>query len=276
MTLLVGALIAVGMLVVLPLGLRLVEGLPVSWARAWPVVSAPAVVAMVLPRGWGAGALAAPYAGLCTALALVGVRRLVAARELRPTQVATATALVTPAVAAHSLVAERAGYELLGFDLTVLLLTVAHFHYAGFAAALIAGLACTAAPGRLTSYAAMTVPAGTFVVFLGYFTSDEVELAGAAILTSGMWAVGWSIWRDVRPAVADPLTRGLLAGSAVVLVLTMLLALSWAIGEVWPAFPHFSVTWMAATHGVANALGFAVCGVLAWRRLRRERLVQAT
>jgi hypothetical protein len=31
-----------------------------------------------------------------------------------------------------------------------------------------------------------------------------------------------------------------------------------------------SLTRMAATHGVANAAGFAVCGMLAWRRLAEE------
>jgi hypothetical protein len=33
--------------------------------------------------------------------------------------------------------------------------------------------------------------------------------------------------------------------------------------------PHLSATWMVATHGVANALGFALCSVLAWRRVAR-------
>lgn len=33
--------------------------------------------------------------------------------------------------------------------------------------------------------------------------------------------------------------------------------------------PHPTLAWMAATHGVGNALGFALCSVLAWRRLGR-------
>ena len=47
----------------------------------------------------------------------------------------------------------------------------------------------------------------------------------------------------------------------------MLLALSWALGEA-TGLPHPTLTWMAATHGLGNALGFALCSVLAWRRLK--------
>ncbi|XVV17761.1 YndJ family protein [Actinoplanes sp. CA-131856] len=177
------------------------------------------------------------------------------------------TALAGPAIAAGSLVAERAGHRLFGFELGVLTLTVAHFHFAGFAAALIAGLHRRLAPGRLADAAILTVPAGTLLVLAGYFTSEFVELAGALLLTAGMWAMGWSTWRHARTQVADRLTATLLATSALVLAASMVLAVSWALGEA-TGLPHPSLAWMAATHGVANALGFAVCGLAAYTRLR--------
>ena len=46
----------------------------------------------------------------------------------------------------------------------------------------------------------------------------------------------------------------------------MILALTWALGQV-AGTPHLPLEWMVATHGVANALGFALCGLLAFRRL---------
>lgn len=49
------------------------------------------------------------------------------------------TAAGSLSVAALSLVAERAGLQLLGFPLAVHGLTVAHFHFAGFVAALLGG-----------------------------------------------------------------------------------------------------------------------------------------
>ncbi len=275
MTWLVGALCAVGMVVVVPLGLRLLgereDPLVAAWARVWPVAGAVGVVSMLLPRGGVAVGMAVLYAGATVALALTAPVRLLRTRSLSPAEIAVLTALVTPAVAGLSLVAERAGHELWGFELPVLALTVAHFHFAGFAAALVAALVAHTTRGPFAAVAALTVPAGTLLVLAGYFVGDELELAGAVVLTAGMWVVGWLTWSEVRTRSANTVTRALLGTSAVVLAATMVLALSWAAGHVWDAVPHLSVTWMAATHGVANALGFAVCGLLAWGRLRTEQ-----
>ncbi len=145
-----------------------------------------------------------------------------------------------------------------------------HFHFAGFTAALVAGLVCrAAAPGPGARWAAYSVPAGTLLVLLGYFVDDWAELAGAVVLTGGMWAVALATWREIRPTGRDRTTRALLATSAAVLVATMLLALWWAAGEA-TGIPHPTLTWMAATHGLGNALGFALCAVLAWRRLTAD------
>jgi hypothetical protein len=263
---LVNALVGVGMLVVIPLGLRLIEG-PGRRGWVWLACAIPAAGSVWLPRGWPAVLLALPYL-LVTGALLIGVpARLTAGGRPSPRTVAVATALAAPFVASTSLLAERAGYRLFGFDLDVLTLTVAHFHYAGFAAALIAGLVCgLPAGGRPGALAALSVPAGTAVVFVGYFVGDWLELVGAVVLTGGMWLVGWLTWRQARPLGAERMTRLLLAASALVLAATMVLALDWALGRV-AGLPHLSLAWMAATHGLANALGFALCGLLGWSRL---------
>ncbi|MBI4939218.1 MAG: YndJ family protein [Actinobacteria bacterium] len=286
--------------------MRLVGGRGVeALRRVWLGPAVVAAVAQWLPRGIVAAVLAVPYLALTAALAGVAAVRAwtYLAPSLRATSTAAArplagraphtegsgsvthqrtagvgqrrwvvevavwTALATPVVGALALVAERAGVRLFGFRLSILALTVAHFHVAGFAAALVAGLVARAtAAGALGTTAALCVPGGTLLVLLGFFVGDEVELAGAAVLTAGMWAAGWLTWRDVRPHSPDRVTRGLLAASSAVLAATMVLALSWALGEA-TGLPHPSITWMAATHGVTNALGFALCAVLAWRRL---------
>jgi hypothetical protein len=90
--------------------------------------------------------------------------------------------------------------------------TVPHFHLAGFAAALVAGLVCRAEPdSRAARAAAVTVPVGTAIVLAGFFTGDGVELAGAMVLTAGMWTVGLLTWRDLRPGLRPLLRAGLVA-----------------------------------------------------------------
>ncbi|MFI5669696.1 YndJ family protein [Streptomyces sp. NPDC051704] len=285
MTVLVHLIVTLGMLYVIPAGLRLIDpaGLRTT-ARAWPLLAVPGAVCLWLPRGASATVLAALYAAATLALAARAPARLL--RTLRtpggasgpaaPAEIAVLTALISPSVAGTALVAERAGYRLFGFDLDILALTVPHFHFAGFTAALVAGLVCRAtATARgstaLARWAAYSVPGGTLLVLLGYFVDDWAELVGAVVLTCGMWAVALLTWREVRPGARDRTTGALLATSAAVLVATMLLALWWALGEAG-GLVHPTLTWMAATHGLGNALGFALCSLLAWRRLTVDRM----
>lgn len=131
--------------------------------------------------------------------------------------------------------------------------------------ALIAFL--VAGSAQLTA-AAISVPLGTGIVLLGFFLGDPVELLGAAVLTAGMWLVGWAMIRRARES-SDQVGKVLLTVSASVLVVTMLLALSWALRHVVDT-PYLPLRWMVATHGVANAVGFALCGLLAWRRVKEK------
>jgi hypothetical protein len=256
--------IMLGMAVVVPVGLRLLD-CP-QWIRlTWLAGSAPAVLALWLPRGLVAAGLAVPYAAAAVLLAGYATGRL---RPLTVAGLAAATALAAPAVAGAALVGERLGYRLFGFPLATLALTVAHFHYAGFTAALVAALLCTAtgnsAPARA---AALCVPAGVLLVLIGFFAGDEVQLAGAAVLTAGLWLAAGLTWRQVRVRTPGRGTRLLFAIAALAPVASMLLALDWAAGEAF-GVPHLSLAWMAGTHGLANAVGFGLCSVLAWHRVR--------
>lgn len=270
MTPLVNLIVMLGMLVVVPLGLGLLGGPgTTALARLWPLAALPGAVALWLPRGTTATSLATVYAAATVALAALAPVRLARHRSLAPAELAALTALLAPSVAGLALVAERSGTKLLGFELDILALTVPHFHFAGFTAALVAGLVCRSVRNRprLGAAAALSVPLGTLLVLAGYFVSDWAELVGAVVLTAGMWLVGLLSWRDVSHRAPDPLTGRLLLCSSAVLVVTMLLALWWALGEATDLV-HPTLTWMAATHGLGNALGFALCALLAWRRLK--------
>ncbi|MFJ9074674.1 YndJ family protein [Streptomyces sp. NPDC102278] len=270
MTVLVNLIVTLGMLGIVPAGLRLIDPVALrGLARPWPLLAAPGALCLWLPRGALAMVLAGLYASATLALAARAPARLLRTRSLAPPEIAVLTALVAPSVAGTALVAERGGHRLFGFDLDILALTVPHFHFAGFVAALVAGLVCRAAPrsaGGLSRAAAYSVPAGTLLVLLGYFVDDWAELVGAVVLTGGMWTVALLTWREIRPRAGGRVTGALLSTSAAVLVATMLLALWWALGEA-TGIAHPTLTWMAATHGLGNALGFALCSMLAWHRL---------
>ncbi len=270
MTALLTALTALAMCVLAPIGLRLLSTrLPP--ARVWAAAGAAATIGLLLPRGAGAVLLCLPYAGVCATAAGAGVLRLLAFAQTRGSgpgldvmirEAAAVTAAVSLAVAGGSLLAERGGLALLGFDLVTLRLTVLHFHYAGFAAALVAGHAAATWPSALSRAGAVAVPAGLLVVLCGFFIGDWAELLGAVLLTAGLLATSTALLRN---QLRLPLrARRLLLITAAALPVTMLLAVSWALGEA-ADLPHLSLGQTAATHGLTNALCAGMCGVLGWR-----------
>ncbi|HEV2890777.1 MAG TPA: YndJ family transporter [Frankiaceae bacterium] len=266
---LVGVLSVLGMVVVAPLGLLLLATPGVRrYAPIWPFPALMAGWGLLQPRGENvAVAMVMPYAIACATIAvLAAVRALRAllARRITTNEMAAAFAGLSLTVAATSLVAERAGKEALGFPLAIHGLTVAHFHFAAFAAVIVAALTAQAAPAsRVASVAAWAVPLGTAVTFVGFFTGEYVELAGASILTAGLLATSHVLFR-LRPNV-------LLLVASLALPLTMALAMWWAAGEAL-GFAHPTLEEMARTHGLANALGVGLCGLAGWHLARAKPL----
>ncbi len=68
----------------------------------------------------------------------------------------------------------------------------------------------------------------------------------------------------LRPAAAVALTV-----SSLSVLVPMLLAVQWAAGANLGT-PALSIPDMARTHGVANAVGFALLGVVGWRLLEHQ------
>ncbi|MFS0704063.1 YndJ family transporter [Cellulomonas sp. 179-A 9B4 NHS] len=283
----VQAAVALGAAVVLPLGLRLLAdaGLarvpaPRSWA--WPVAGVLAAVALLLPRGPVAVAAAVPFAVAGVVLLGVAARALLDAvpaarsapgRAVVPGRLAAAVAPGTVAVGALALVADRAGWGVLGFDGDLLLLTVPHMLFAGFGACLAAGLAAAAEgvlPSRLARAGAVGVAGGVLAVLGGYLVSDVAELVGTVVLTGGLWCATAAAWRVARSGAVTSAARrtGGATGLAVLAaggsVVAMLLALWWAVGEVTDV-PHPDLSWMVATHGALNAVAVVLASLVGLR-----------
>ncbi|QDW64079.1 YndJ family protein [Oerskovia sp. KBS0722] len=275
---LVDLVVAFGLVVVLPLGLTLLgpRTVPGAGSGWWPVAGAVTAAGAWLPRGPLAQAATVPFLVASAVLAVAAVRvALPGPTAPRPPEVrlAVGVALVMPGVGAAAMLADRGGWGLLGFSGTYLTLTVPHMLFAGFAAALVAGLtvglsgrrpgAGGTGPSTAARVGAAGVPLGTALVLVGYFVGNVAELVGALVLTGALWCTAWA----VLGIPARRAARALLVAGSVAVVASMLLAVWWAVGEA-TGVPHPSIGQMAATHGLANALGFALCTMLGLRLAR--------
>lgn len=168
------------------------------------------------------------------------------------------------------LLLSRAGIRPMGFVEPIPILTGVHFHYAAFAALILAGetgrllrrarpyLARTAFP-----LPAMGAMAGPGLLAAGWALSNPpLKMAAATILAvshASLALLTLSVLSQVRRV-----PRLLLAVSAASLVLAMILAALYAFGE-YREITTISLPLMARTHGLLNGPGFTVLGLLGWR-----------
>lgn len=279
------ALVALAVGGVVPLGVALAAGEGSSRAvrlASWslPCAAPPALMSFALPPGRLAGALALPWLLATMTVALAGLQRL-ALRGLRHVDelVLDLGHLYLP-VGGAWLLASRAGLSPMGFAEPIVLYTAAHFHYAGFAAPVVLGLlgrarsASPQGPGARALYtgSAAVVAAGVPLVAVGITVSRSLESPAAVLLGAGMLcAAGLLAHEGLRRGRSAPIAArvsgallGVAAGS---LVLSMGFAVAFALtGSAGRASPggRISFSTMASVHGTANALGFALCALLAF------------
>ncbi|MGB7923232.1 MAG: YndJ family protein [Pyrinomonadaceae bacterium] len=279
---LIEKLLLLALLVVVPLGLSLAETARVSHERhvalyrvavfAQPFAAVLALCSFLLPQGVWAALLACPWLGATGAAALSGLARLLSKRAMRAEEMCVDAGLVYVSVGGVWLVISRLGYQPLGFGDTIVLLTAVHFHYTGFAAPLLAGLAGRRALAvssnwtrRVFAAASTCIIAGTPLVAAGItLSAPPLGLAGAIVVSTGLWLLAALNLARVVPALL-PSTRArlLLVVSSVSSIIAMALACAYAYSLVVKRL-IINIPHMAMTHGVMNALGFSLCGLLAW------------
>jgi hypothetical protein len=225
------------------------------------------------PVGLIAGGLASLWVGATLGIALLAVRRILE-RGLAPLpELAIDVGQLLLPVGAMWLTASRAGISPLGFHEPIVLLTAAHFHYAGFSAPVVLG-----ATGRLLfpsgARTSLVYRIGTITVCLavpltavGIATDRRLEAPAAILLACGMllssFVVGVSGARRAF-AISKPAAL-LLVVSGITLLFTMSLAAAFAAtgsaGRVLPSVPIVSIARMIELHGAPNAVLFALAGL---------------
>jgi len=239
------------------------------------------IVSRWLAPGVPAAALASPWLLVTALVALLGLQRIIR-RGFAPLEELTVdVGLLYLPVGGGWLLLSSAGIEPMGFDATIVLLTAVHFHFAGFSAALVAGLAGRAlkgdasASGKVRSFAlgayrlaAAIVILGPPLVAVGIMASPVVEVISGIALSIGMLTLAFVLVL-IALAVDLLLPKLLLCIAALSLTATMALSMTYATGE-YRGEELVSIATMAATHGVVNVLGFTFCGGLGLILLLRE------
>jgi hypothetical protein len=242
-------------------------------ARCQPLGASLALIALYPRPGLLAGALAGGWLLVTGLFALCGLTRLFT-RGLAPIQeLAIDAGLLYLPGGDVWLVASRLGVPFLGFSEPWVMLTAAHFHYAGLAAPVIAGAvgralhASTSSLGRgwLRAYeiAAAGVMAGPPLVAAGIALWPAVEVASAAVLSLALLLLTAVALRGVVPGMRPRRAGALLAVAVSSLLLSMSCACAYAVG----AFLEIDILLlptMVWVHGLVNAIGFGAGGLIAF------------
>ncbi|REK22341.1 MAG: hypothetical protein DWQ42_17535 [Planctomycetota bacterium] len=275
------ALLMLAVLVLLPLAMRLVQrdehGAAERRVERW---LAQVIAWLQLPSGLLLGVallgevggisttLALPWLATLTLTAVYGAARLCRRKAWLSAGGCVDLGLVYVVVGGGWAVLDRAGARPLDFEPVIVLLTAIHFHYAGFLLPLLTGLAIADASRWWQRIVAAGVLAGVPLVAVG-ITSTQLgftplaECGAATLLAVGAATVGGIYLRWAADKRWPGSARVLWGIAGATLLASMGLA------ALYGARAYLPVAWldiprMRALHGTANALGFALGGLLGW------------
>ena len=255
-------------LVIVPLGVELTDRIsPGSRSVFFHPLQAIAMltvsIAFWLPAGQTAGALSVPWLAVCGALAAARLGPIRGRARHSPLVDLGHFDLV---LGAAWLVASRSGMRPLGFQEPIMLLTAVHFHYAGFATALLAAATWNEFRSkrlRMTGLPMLVWLVGLlpFVLAAGFVFSPALRFAAAVSLSACMTALALVLWWVARNWTTAP--KIYLRAASLAAVLAFPLAGLYAFSEYrhrdWITVPA-----MANSHGLLNGLGFVLLGLLGW------------
>ena len=270
------------MLVIVPLALSLVTagdergsaGLYRLVVVIQPVAAVITIASFFFEKGVLSASLSSAWLILSALVALFGSTRLVA-RGVGPVQEASIDArLLYLSVAGVWLVIYRFGVQPFDYGETIILLTVVHFHFAGFAAPIIAGMAgrklagMTNPPGRIFAVMVVCIVAAMPLIAAGITFSPWLGLVGTLLLSTALVILAVLTLLKVLPATLSLSARLLLLVAALSSCTAMVLACLYAYSIVAHTV-ILRIPTMAMTHGLLNAFGFTASSLLAWSIINR-------
>jgi len=271
------SLFLLGPLVVVPLGLglyfrftgKMQLGIPVRLARKLQLPAALCIIASFwFPQGIVATILVLPWLIFGSLIGLQGLLTLIQRKFAGLRTGCLVVSFLYLPIGCAWLVASRLGLNPMGFQEPIVLLTAVHFHFAGFAApvlALATGLADEKRNPilqKMFSTIATGVMAGPGLLAIGFVIGPHLKLIAAVLVACSEIGLAFCFLAEVRK-VRPWLAQMFITISAVSVLFAMVLAGIWAIGE-FPLQPFVHLDEMAKLHGTANALGFVTCGLVGW------------
>jgi hypothetical protein len=269
---LIDAVLVLALVVVVPRALLLRERAATGEAVAASVAGVVASTSFLLEEGIVAAALVAPW--LVATGAFAAREALAWLREPRTT-LAMAVGASFLFGGACWLVTSRAGAEPLGFSPAIVELTAVHFHYAGYIAPLVTmqlarRLEIVHSPrDRVARHCVAVILVATPVTAGGITFAPWLGAAGAVLFAAALSTASVLTLTTALSGIDGPARAWLFVSSLSVLV-PMGLAVAYALSR-WLPTPGPSLRAMVWTHGLLNALGFAVCGVGGWLAVERDR-----
>jgi hypothetical protein len=272
-------------LILVPLGLSLITGHRQEGSTALfriavvaqPLAAIATIASFFLEKGTASAALSVAWLMLTAIVGLFGLTRLLT-RGLFPLAESSIDAgLLYLPVAGGWLVVYRYGIQPFDFGETIILLTAVHFHFAGFAAPIIAGMAgrlltkSEQSPGRLFPFVVFALIAAMPLIAAGITFSPWLGLAGTLLLTTGLVMLAGITIGKVLPQVNSRLARSLLLVGSLSSCVAMVLACLYAYSIVTHTL-ILRIPTMAMSHGLLNAFGFATCSLFAWSRITAKDL----
>jgi hypothetical protein len=265
------------MLVVVPLGLSLVvsgeqtSGLGFYRAAvfAQPAAAILTIASFFVEKGPVSAALSAAWFVLTAIVGLFGLTRLLSRGPHPLHETSIDAGLMYLPVAGAWLIVYRLGVQPFDYGETIILLTVVHFHFAAFAAPIVAGMAgrvligSDAGTGKTFPVIVVALVTAMPLVAAGITFSPWLGLAGTLLLSTGLVLLGVLTIRRVLRAIASSGARVLLLIGALSSCAAMVLACLYSYSLV-AHIVILRIPTIAMTHGLLNAFGFATCSLLAW------------
>jgi hypothetical protein len=272
-------LLLLAVLVVVPLALALLQQQSPAYLTSHsaaiflqPIAAAFAVISLFHAPGAPAALRALPWLAFAAVMAFQGW----GPARSRPSLSRTAfqIARLNLLIASVWLVASRLGLRPLDTQEPIVLLTAVHFHYTGFATAILAGTAFAsqetlARKSRWYLISVAIILSAPYLIAAGFVFSPCLKVAGVAALSLALVTFAAVQFAHTRQFL-NPAARRFVRASCALIFLGMALALTYSLGEFlhrdWLTIPR-----MASTHGLINGVGFVLSGLLGWLIETQER-----